>query len=91
MSSCHCSTEIREIEFNAGADGLGGASLNICKKGNAVAKKSRNVDGIECAVETFVTGGCDADILTFFDIPLPSTFDISTEYVEISDVGGGDE
>ena len=79
------------MEFSEGADGLGGASLNICKKGNAVAKKSRNVDGIGCAVETFVTGGCDADILTFVDIPLPSTFNISTEYVEFPDVGGGDE
>ena len=79
------------MEFSKGADGLGGASLNICKKGNAVAKKSRRVDGIVCAVETFITGGCDADILTLVDIPLPSTFDISTEYVEIPDVGGGDE
>ena len=91
MSCCHCSSEIGEIEFSEGADGLGGASLKICKKGKAVAKKSRRFDGIVCAVETFITGGCDADILTFVDIPLPSTFDISTEYVEIPDVGGGDE
>ena len=77
------------MEFSEGADGLGGASLKICKKGKAEAKKSRNADGIGGAMEAFITGGCDADILTFVDIPLPSTFDISTEYVKSPDVGVG--